>query len=213
MYSQVLTPWPIRSTLLEILYEGCCGLDVYATTVVACLLKQDQQARRTFSTMTDDVLRLSDGFVQEGCTLVAIESTGVCWKPVFNILEGLRDVILVHARHVKAVPGHQTDARHSAWLADLLRHGLLTASVIPPRHIRDRRELTRYRQSVLREQSAVAHRLQQVIESGHRKLGQVASAALGGSGRAMWRALAAGQTEAPRMAAWARKRLRQKKPD
>jgi hypothetical protein len=197
---------------MEIVYECCCGLDVHAKTVVACLLKQDQKERRTFSTMPDDLLRLSDWLVQAGCTHVAIESTGVYWKPVFNILEGLMEVILVNARHVKAVPGHQTDARDSAWLADLLRHGLLKARFIPPRHIRDLRELTRYRQSVLRDQSAVANRLQKVIESGNIKLGQVASDALGVSGRAMLRALAAGETDATAMADLARKSLRRKKP-
>ena len=132
---------------------------------------------------------------------MAIESTGVYWRPVFTILEGLMAVILVNARHVKAVPGHKTDARDSAWLADLLRHGLLKASVIPPRPIRDLRELPRYRSSVLRDQSAVANRIQKVIESGTSKLGQVASDALGVSGRAMVRALAAGETNATAMAA------------
>ena len=127
---------------MEIMYECCCGLDVHAKTVVACLMKQDQKGRRTFSTMTDDVLRLADWLVTAGCTPVAIESTGVYWKPVFNILEGLMEVILVNARHVKAVPGHKTDARASAWLADLLRHGLLKARFIPPRPLRDLRELT-----------------------------------------------------------------------
>jgi transposase len=198
---------------MEILYECCCGLDVHAKTVVACLLKQDQKERRTFSPMTDDLLRLADWLGQAGCTHVAIESTGVYWKPVFNILEGLMEVILVNARHVKAVPGHKTDARDSAWLADLLRHGLLKASFIPPRHIRDLRELTRYRHSVLRDQSAVANRLQKVIESGNIKLGQVASDALGVSGRAMLRALAAGETDATTMADLARKSLRRKKPE
>jgi transposase len=125
---------------MEIVYACCCGLDVHAKTVVACLLKQDQKERRTFSTMTDDLLRLADWLGQAGCTHVAIESTGVYWKPVFNILEGLMEVILVNARHVKAVPGHKTDARDSAWLADLLRYGLLKASFIPPRHLRDLRE-------------------------------------------------------------------------
>ena len=100
---------------MEIWYECCCGLDVHAKTVVACLLKQEQKARRTFSPMTEDLWRLSDGLVQEGCTHVAIERTGVYWKPVFTILEGLMEVLLVHTRHVQAVPGHQTDARDSAW--------------------------------------------------------------------------------------------------
>jgi transposase len=128
---------------MEIVYECCCGLDVHAKTVVAGRIKHDQKDRRTFSTMTDDVWRLADWLVQAGCPHVAIESTGVYWQPVFNILDGLREVILVNARQVKAVPGHTTAARASAWLADLLRHGLLTASFIPPRHIRDLRELTR----------------------------------------------------------------------
>jgi transposase len=198
---------------MEIVYECCCGLDVHAKTVVACLLKQDQKERRTFSTMTDDLLRLADWLVHEGCTHVAIESTGVYWKPVFNILEGLMEVILVNARHVKAVPGHKTDARDSAWLADLLRHGLLKASFMPPRPIRDLRELTRYRQSVLRDQSTGAKRLQKVIESGNMKLGQGASEALGVSGRAMLRALAAGATDATAMADLARKSLKRKKPE
>jgi len=198
---------------MEIVYECCCGLDVHAKTVVACLLKQDQKECRTFSTMTDDLLRLSDWLTHEGCTHVAIESTGVYWKPVFNSLEGLMDVILVNARHMKAVPGHKTDARNSAWLADLLRHGLLKASFIPPRHSHALRELTRYRQSVLRDHSAVANRLQKVIESGNIKLGQVASDALGVSGRAMLRALAAGETDATTMADLTRKSLKRKKPE
>src|SRR5215831_12307650 len=145
---------------MEIVYECCCGLDVHAKTVVACLLKQDQKERRTFSTMTDDLLRLSDWLIQAGCTHVAIESTGVYWRPVFNILEGLMDVILVNARHVKAVPGHKTDARDSAWLADLLRHGLLKASFIPPRPIRDLRDLVRYRKSLVEDRTQEINRLQ-----------------------------------------------------
>jgi transposase len=198
---------------MEIVYECCCGLDVHAQTVVACLRQPDQKERRTFSTMTEDVLRLADWLLHEGCTPVAIESTGVSWKPVFNILAGLLAVLLVNARHVKAVPGHKTDARDSAWFADLLRHGLLKASFIPPRPLRDLRELPRYRQSVLRDQRTLANRLQTVIESGHIKLGQVASEALGVRGRAMLRAVAAGATEATAMADLARQSLTRKKPE
>ena len=194
---------------MEIMYACCCGLDVHAKTVVACLMKQDQKERRTFSTMTDDVLRFSDWLVTEGCTHVAIESTGVYWKPVFNILEGLMEVILVNARHVKAVPGHKTDARERAWLADLLRHGLLKASFIPPRHIRDLRELTRYRSSVLRDQSAVANRIQKVIESGKRSSGKERAMRWESWPRHV-RALAAGETHATAMADVARKSLKRK---
>ena len=141
-----------------------------------------------------------------------IERTGVYWQPVFNSLAGLMDVILVHARHGTAVPGHQTEARDRAWLADLLRHGLLTASCIPPRPIRDLRALTRSRHSVLRDQRAVANRIQQGIARGNSKRGHVASDARGGSGRAMVRALAAGETDATMRADVARKTLQRKKP-
>ena len=198
---------------MESLDACCCGLDVHAKTVVACLLKHDQQERRTCSTMTDALLRVSDWLVNAGCTHVAIESTGVDWQPVCNILEGLMAVILVNTRHVQAVPGHKTAARDSAWLADLLRHGLLKASCLPPRHSRDRRALTRYRSRVLRDQSAVAHRRQTVIESGNMQLGQGASDALGVSGRAMLRAVAAGETDAITMADLAHKPLKRKKPE
>jgi transposase len=120
----------------------------------------------------------------------------VYWKPVFNLLEGTVEVILVNARHIKAVPGRKTDVRDCEWLADLLRHGLLRASFIPPPEIRELRELTRYRQTLLREHTAVANRLQKLLESGNIKLGQGASDVLGLSGRLMLRALAEGEQDA-----------------
>src|SRR5215216_1818895 len=170
---------------MEILYRSCCGLDVHAQTVVACLIREGRKSIRTFSTMTDDLLALLDWLTSEGCTHVAIESTGVYWKPVFNILEGVTAVILVNARHVKAVPGRKTDVKDCEWLADLLRHGLLKPSFIPPVEIRELRELTRYRQSLVREQASVANRVQKIAESGNIKLSEVASDALGLSGRMM----------------------------
>lgn len=197
---------------MEVLHSCCCGLDVHAKTVVACLLKEGQKEIRTFSTMTADLLRLSDWLVVEGCTHVAIESTGVYWRPVFNILEGLMEVILVNARHVKAVPGRKTDVRDCEWLADLLRHGLLKASFIPPLHIRELRDLTRYRQSVVNERATVANRVQKVLESGNIKLGQVASDPLGESGSAMLWALVRGETPPETMAELARGRMKRKKP-
>jgi transposase len=163
--------------------------------------------------MTDDLLVLSDWLVSEGCTHVAIESTGVYWRPVFNILEGVLEVILVNARHVKGLPGRKTDVKDCEWLADLLRHGLLKASFIPPAHIRELRELVRYRQSLVKEQTAVANRIQKLIESGNIKLGQVVSDVLGVSGRAMLRALAAGETSAEEMAQLARPNLKVKPPE
>src|SRR4051812_6076303 len=185
---------------MEVLYSCCCGIDVHAKMLVACLLKPGKKEVRTFSTMTEDLLGLLDWLTAEGCTHVAIESTGVYWKPVFNILEGQMEVILVNARHVKAVPGRKTDVKDCEWLADLLRHGLLKASFIPPLEIRELRELTRYRQTLVREQASVANRVQRIIESGNIKLGQVATDALGVSGRQMLRALARGEADAAKLA-------------
>jgi transposase len=129
---------------MEVVYACCGGLDVHAKTVAACLIKNGRKEVRTFATMTDELLQLAAWLVQAGCTHVALESTRVYWKPVFNILEGGLSVILVTARHIKAVPGRTADVRDCEWLADLLRHGLLKASFIPPVEIRELRELTRY---------------------------------------------------------------------
>ena len=196
---------------MNIIHRCCCGLDVHAKTVVACLIKNGKKQIRSYSTMTDDLLKLSDWLVSEGCGQVAIESTGVYWKPVFNIVEGVVEVILVNARHVKAVPGRKTDVRDCEWLADLLRHGLLRASFIPPLAIRELRELTRHRQTLVRDQTAVSNRIIKVVESANIKLAQVASNALGVSGRAMLRALAAGEQDPAQMAELARGRLKVKK--
>src|SRR5713226_4612038 len=198
---------------MEVVYESCCGLDVHAKTVVACLSKKGRKEIRTFSTMTDELLQLADWLTSAGCTHVAIESTGVYWKPVFNLLEGSVEVILVNARHIKAVPGRKTDVRDCEWLADLLRHGLLRASFIPPREIRELRELTRYRQTLLREHTAVANRIQKLIESANIKLGQVASEGLGLSGRLMLHALAEGETEAGKLAELAQGKWKSKKSE
>lgn len=198
---------------MEIIYACCCGLDVHARTVVACLVKLGKKQIRTFSTMTDDLLALSDWLISEGCSHVAIEGTGVYWKPVFNVLEPVTTVILVNARHVKAVPGRKTDVKDCEWLADLLRHGLLKASFIPPSNIREIRELVRYRQSLVKEHTSVANRVQKLAESGNIKLSQVASDALGTSGRDMLRALARGEDDAVKIADFARARLRRKKPE
>ena len=198
---------------MEVVYECCCGLDVYAKTVVVCLVTKGRKEIRTFATMTDELLQLGDWLSSVGCTHVAIESTGVYWKPVFNILEGLLTVILVNARHIKAVPGRKTDVRDCEWLADLLRHGLLKASFIPPLEIREVRELIRYRQTLVTEHTAVANRIQKLIESANIKLGQVASEVLGLSGRLMLRALAAGEQNPATLAELAQGKLKSKKSE
>ncbi len=198
---------------MEVLYASCCGIDVHAKMLVACLIKDGKKETCSFSTMTDDLLRLLDWLQAEGCTHVAIESTGVYWRPVFNILEGSLSVMLVNARDAKGFKARKTDVIDAEWLADLLRHGLLKPSFIPPLHIRELRELTRYRESLVREQTALANRIQKVIESGNIKLGQVVSDALGVSGKQMLRALAAGETDAEKMSELARRRMRSKKPE
>src|SRR5207245_2007959 len=198
---------------MEVLHDCCCGLDVHAKTVVACLITKGRKELRTFSTMTDELLRLADWLTSAGCTHVAMESTGVYWKPIFNVLEGLLSVILVNARHIKAVPGRKTDVRDCEWLADLVRHGLVKASFIPPLEIRELRELTRYRQTLVTEQTAVANRIQKLIESANIKLGQVASDVLGLSGRLMLRALAEGETDAGKLAELAQGKLRSKQAE
>lgn len=186
---------------MEILYAVCCGLDVHAKTVVACLIVSGKKTTRTFSTMTEDLLRLADWLMEAGCTHVAMESTGVYWKPVHTILEGVCEVLLVNAQHVKQVPGRKTDVKDCEWLADLLRHGLVKASFIPPAPIRDLRELTRYRSTLVRDRVQLANRVQKLAESGNIKLSQVVSNALGVSGRRMLRALAQGEQDLDKIVA------------
>lgn len=196
---------------MKVVHEICGGIDVHAKMLVACLLLANgEKERRTFSTLTDDLVRLRDWLMAAHCTHVAIESTGVYWKPVFNILEDALCVILVNPEHARALRGRKTDRKDAQWLADLLRHGLLQPSFIPPPEIRELRELTRYRESVVREQSAVANRIQKLLESGNIKLGQVASDALGVSGRAMLWALAEGETNPVTLAALAQGKLKEK---
>ena len=198
---------------MEVLYHCCCGIDIHAKTAVACLIKDGKKLTRTFSTMTDDLLRLLDWLSNDGCTHVAIESTGIYWKPVFNILESSMEVILTNARDAKGFKARKTDVLDAEWLADLLRHGLLKPSFIPPLHIRELRELTRYRESLIRERTSLANRIQKLAESANIKLGQVASDALGVSGKLMLRALARGETDAEKMSDLARRSMRKKKPE
>jgi transposase len=195
---------------MEVLYEICAGLDVHARTVVACLIRKGRKTIRTFGTMTEELLRLLDWLKAEGCTHVAIESTGVYWKPVFNILEGSMEVMLVNARHVKAVKGKKTDVKDCEWLGDLLRHGLLKPSFIPKPSIRALRELTRYRESLVREQTAIGNRIIKLAESGNIKIAQVASRPLGTSGRAILQQLALGEADTEKLAGLAVGRLKEK---
>lgn len=198
---------------MEVLYGCCCGIDIHAKTAVACLIKDGKKQTLTFSTMTDDLLRLLDWLTSQGCTHVAIESTGVYWKPVFNILESSMEVILTNARDAKGFKARKTDVIDAEWLADLLRHGLLKPSFIPPLHIRELRALTRYRESLIRERTSLANRIQKLGERANIKLGQVASDALGVSGKLMLKALARGETDSDKLSDLARRSMRKKKPE
>jgi transposase len=202
---------------MDTLYRCCAGLDVHKKTVVACVRRLDQAGRvhhevRTFGTMTADLLALADWLAERGVTHAAMESTGVYWKPVFNLLEGHVEVILVNAQHVKQVPGRKTDVRDCQWLADLLAHGLLRASFVPPAPIRELRDLTRQRAQLVAEWATAANRIQKVLEDCNVKLAAVATDALGASGRDMIAALIAGEEGPEQLADRARGRLRQKIP-
>lgn len=199
---------------MQVMHEVCCGLDVHKKSVTACVLWASGRRRQTreFGTFTRELLELSDWLRSSGVTHVAMESTGVYWKPVWNLLEGQFEVLLVNAQHIKAVPGRKTDQKDSEWIADLLQHGLLRASFVPPTPIRELRDLTRYRASLMQEINRIANRIQKVLEDANIKLGSVATDVLGVSGRDMLRALIAGQDDAHKLAELARRRLRAKLP-
>ena len=202
---------------METLYARCCGLDVHQKQVVACLLTPGSggiptNEIRTFGTMTEGLLALLDWLVDAGCTHVAMESTGVLWKPIYNLFEGVLEVLVVNAQHIKQVPGRKTDVKDAEWIATLLRHGLLRPSFIPDRAQRELRELTRYRTSLRQERSAEVNRLHKHLEGANIKLGAVASNIVGLSARQMLHALAAGETDAAVLARLAQGRLRDKIP-
>jgi transposase len=202
---------------MDTFYPRCAGIDVHKGNVVVCVRCSDRPGKvfeevRAFSTMTSDLLALADWLASHGVTHVAMESTGVYWKPVFNILEGSVAVILVNAEHIKQVPGRKTDVKDCQWIAQLLQHGLLKASFVPPAPIRELRDLTRQRTQLIQEKSAAANRIQKVLEDANIKLASVATDVLGVSGREMLEALIAGETDPVKLADLARKRLREKIP-
>jgi len=191
-------------------------LDVHKQTVVACLIRAGAGGRRTkevrtFGTTTDALLALGDWLRDAGCTHVAMESTGVYWKPVHHVLEATCEVVLVNAHHVKAVPGRTTDVADSAWLADLLQHGLLRPSFVPPRAQRELRDLTRTRTKLVDERSAAVKRRQAVLEDANLKVAGVATDIMGAAGRAILAALREGTTDPVALAALAKGRLRRKR--
>ena len=201
---------------MNLLYERCAGVDVHKKNVVVCVITPDKQGQRqkelrTFTTMMPDLLRMRQWFQSLGITHVAMESTGSFWKPIFNVLEGQMEVLVVNAQHLKAVPGRKTDLKDAEWIADLLQHGLLRPSFVPPAFQRELRELTRYRTSVIEERSRTINRLQKILEDTNLKLAAVASDVMGRSARAMLEALIAGEADPAVLAELARGRMRTKR--
>jgi len=203
---------------MRIIYRSVAGLDVHKKTVVATRMRVDEEERlvwetETFGTMTHNLLAMMDWLTEWECTHVAMESTGDYWKPVFNVLEGTFEVYLVNAQHVKHVPGRKTDVTDSAWLAELMLHGLLKASFIPPKPQRALRDLTRYRTKLVQERSRTVNRVQKLLEGANIKLGSVVSDVMGVSAQTMMAELCAGQMSPQEMAHLARGTLRSKIPE
>jgi len=203
---------------MEVLYPVCCGLDVHKQTVVACLISplpdgQRHKQLKLFATITVELENLADWLEAARCTHVAMESTGVYWKPVYNILAGKFELLVVNAAHIKAVPGRKTDVKDAEWIAELLQHGLLKASFIPDQAQRELRDLTRTRTILIDERTASVNRLQKILEDANIKIagGKMVSDIMGVSGRAMIEAILEGQSDPATLADLAKGKLRKKR--
>lgn len=200
---------------MEAIVEACCGLDVHQATVVACVLIGTADVRpkkktQTFGTTTKELEQLRAWLTEHGCTHVGMESTGVYWMPVYALLEGHFELVVGNAAHIANVPGRKTDVKDAEWIADLLRHGLIRKSFVPPKWQRALRELVRYRRKLIESATSERNRLQRVLETCNIKLASVASDVFGVSGRAMLRALVEGHATPEAMASLARGGLRKK---
>ncbi|MCQ6282802.1 IS110 family transposase [Bacillus sp. EB600] len=199
---------------MEVIIERACGMDVHKDSITACILTPEGKEIQTFSTKTVFLLKLIDWIKEHGCTHVAMESTGVFWKPIVNILEAEEIVFLVvNAQHMKAVPGRKTDVKDAEWIAKLLRHGLLKASFIPDRNQRELRELVRYRRSIIEERARQHNRIQKVLEGANIKLGSVVSDIMGVSAKDMLRAIGEGEDDPKILANFARRTMKKKKEE
>lgn len=193
------------------LYERYCGLDVHKRSVVACAVTAEGKATKVFGTLTSQLEELRDWLKSLGVTHVAMEATGVYWKPVWNVLEGHFELLLVNAAHIKAVPGRKTDMLDAEWIADLLGHGLLRGSFVPERQQRELRELTRTRTALIRERARVVQRLEKVLEGANIKLGTVLTDVMGVSGQRILEALVRGEEDPEVLADLAHWRLQKKR--
>ncbi len=197
---------------MEIIIDRACGLDVHKETAVGCVMGSGiKKEVRTFGTMTHDLLRLAEWLKGNGVTHVAMESTGVYWKPIYNILEGDFEVLLVNARHVKHVPGRKTDVADCEWLCKLLRCGLLKESFVPEADMRELRDLTRYRKKLVQAVASEKNRVQKVLEDAGIKLSSVVSDTFGVSGRAIVEELMKGELTVEEMSALAKGKLKAKR--
>ena len=197
---------------MEVLHPRCAGLDVHQQTVVACARIVSEagvaQHVETFETTTQGLERLRDWLSGHGCTHVAMESTGVYWKPVWHVLEGAFALVLAHAAHIRNVPGRKSDVNDATWIADLLAHGLIRGSFVPPTPVQELRDLTRTRKQLVREVAQHTQRLQKTLEDANIKITGVISDLLGQSGRALLQALIAGETDPERLVALTSGRLK-----
>jgi transposase len=201
---------------MQVLYPRCAGLDVHKDSVVArirCVSAPLHDEVKSFATTTSALMELSDWLSEHGVTHVAMEATGVYWKPVWHLLEGHFELVLANAQHIRNVPGRKTDVNDAAWIADLLAHGLIRSSFVPPVPIQELRDLTRTRKQLVREISQHSSRIQKILEDANLKLGSVLSDVLGKSGRAILHALIAGQTEAEKLADLAQGHARKKRTE
>ena len=170
--------------VMEVVYRCCCGIDVHKKVIVACLVNGGEQELREFGTTTSEIKTLANWLTESGCEMIAMESTGVFWKPLYNLFELMDlDAMIVNAAHMKALPGRKTDVKDAEWIADLLRHGLLKASYIPNREQRELREITRYRKSLTEERCREVNRLQKILEGANIKLDSVVKDITGKSAR------------------------------
>src|SRR6516165_8316174 len=206
-----------KEMLMENVFPCCAGLDVHKESVEACVRRIEPNGRlhqqtHHWGTMTCDLLAMADWMTAQGVTHVAMESTGVFWKPIYNILEGHFTMLLVNARHLKQVPGRKSDVRDCQWIAQLLQYGLLKGSFIPPRSQRELRDLTRHRTQLVEEKARTANRIHKVLQDTNIKLSSVATDVLGASGRAMLEALITGEEDPVKLADLAQRKLRGKIP-
>ena len=204
---------------MRLLHHCCCGIDVHRSFLSANLRRYGEKGKkslnevRTFGTMTHELLSLKDWLKEAGCTHISIESTGVFWKPIFNILGNEFKVILVNSRHVKALPGRKTDVKDCQWLCELLQHGLLKASFIPPEHIRQLRDLTRQRKQLIRAKASMVNRVHKVLQDANIKLSSVITDIMGKSGQEMLNLIIQGETDVDKLVECARGRMRIKKKE